>query len=79
MDILQCLPFDCECSQKENYSIFDEYTYLMKVSNDKKKGTYWNRYSVFINNQASHMCSFYVFYYPLQRGLDADSKLCKEN
>ena len=34
-------------------SIFDEYTYLMKVFNDKKKDTYWNRYSVFINNQTS--------------------------
>ena len=34
-------------------SIFDEYTYLMKVPNDKKKDTYWNRYSVFINNQTS--------------------------
>ena len=34
-------------------SIFDEYTYLMEVSNDEKKDTYWNRYSVFINNQPS--------------------------
>ena len=25
----------------------------MKVSNDKKIGTYWNRYSVFIKNQIS--------------------------
>ena len=25
-------------------SIFDECTYLMKVSDDKKKDTHWNRY-----------------------------------
>ena len=37
--------------KKRTGSIFDEYTFLMKVFNDKKKDTYWNRYSVFINNQ----------------------------
>ena len=36
-------------------SIFDEYTYLMKVSNNKKKDTYWNRYSVLISNQ-TYIC-----------------------
>ena len=46
-------PLTVNAIKKRIDSIFDEYTYLMKVSNNKKKDTYWNRYSVFINNQTS--------------------------
>ena len=46
-------PLTVNAIKKRTDSIFDEYTYLMKVSNDKKKDTYWNQYSVFINNQTS--------------------------
>ena len=46
-------PLTVNAIKKRNDSIFDEYTYLMRVSNDKKKDTYWNWYSLFINNQIS--------------------------
>ena len=36
MDILQYLQYDCDAIKKRIDSIFDKYTYLMKVSNDKK-------------------------------------------
>ena len=35
-------PLTVNAIKKRNDSIFDEYTYLMRVSNDKKKDTYWN-------------------------------------
>ena len=35
-------PLTMNAIKKKTDSIFDEYTYLMKVSNDKKKDTYWN-------------------------------------
>ena len=46
-------PLTVNAIKKRIDSIFDEYTYLMQVSNDKKKDTYWNQYSVFVNNQPS--------------------------
>ena len=46
-------PLTVNAIKKRIDSIFDEYTYLMQVSNDKKKDTYWSQYSVFVNNQPS--------------------------
>ena len=46
-------PLIVNAIKKRIYSIFDEYLYLIKMSNDKKKDTYWNQYFVFINNQTS--------------------------
>ena len=35
-------PLTVNVIKKRIDSIFDEYIYLMKVSNDKKNDTYWN-------------------------------------
>ena len=46
-------PLSLRGIKKKIDGVFDEYTYLLKVANEKKKIRYWEHHSKFLKNQSS--------------------------